>query len=120
MNPGLLDRRITVQTPTGVTQADGSVSTTWSVHSQPWARAVSALGARSQEAAAANRWNDPHVFTIRYDATITTRHRIIHAGQIYEIVGLGEEPGTARFTFLRVIGSRYDPQPASVTVGPTP
>lgn len=120
MNPGKLDRLITIQASRTVKQGDGSVETTWVAHSQPWAQAVPALGARSQEAAAANRWNDPHVFTIRYDAALTTRHRLIYAGQVYEIVGLGEEPGTSRYSFLRVIASRLDPQPAVLVAGPTP
>ena len=89
MEPGRLDRRITLLQRNAV--ADDWNQSSASYHSLAivWAQ-VQDLGAKEREEADQRVTNRSRIFTIRHRSDITTLHRISYDGDTYEITGLTE------------------------------
>lgn len=85
MQIGKLDQRITIQARTNEPDALGDHQPVWSLGVERWAKvetmpaggeAPEALGSESRQA---------YRVTLRYDAGITTRHRILHGARVLQI-----------------------------------
>jgi SPP1 family predicted phage head-tail adaptor len=89
MNPGKLDRRVTIQVRVQQTGTDGFVT-------ESWVDLFSVYAAR-ENVAASRRSSDGldistsgEVFTVRYRAGISTAHRLIFEGRPYAITSVTE------------------------------
>jgi SPP1 family predicted phage head-tail adaptor len=101
MNPGKLDRRIEIHGPTvSVSAESGGAEERFALVATVWAAKADA-GGREYRAAGALNAEASTLFTIRFRADITPRHRIVCEGQTYDILGIGEASG-ARRAFLNV------------------
>lgn len=90
MNPGKLDRRITIQARTTTRGASGGVVVSFADDATVWAQKVDSNG-REMQAAGALRAEAELVLRIRYRSTLTTQHRIYYGGQYYDILQINEE-----------------------------
>lgn len=85
IQPGQLNKRITIQYVTGTSiNANGVETETWGDYCHPWA-AVSDVSGREYFAAAAAQMENVTKFIIRWYADITTAMRIVFEGRIYSI-----------------------------------
>jgi SPP1 family predicted phage head-tail adaptor len=84
MNPGKLDRLITIQALTESRDAGGGIVQTYTTEAQVWAARADAGGREfrsfGQLSAEVNA-----VFTIRAYSGLTTKHRIVDSGYRYDI-----------------------------------
>lgn len=90
MNPGKLDRRITIQVRTYTRDASNTKVETWANQCSVWAEYVSQRGKES-EIAGADRSQENQQFRIRYRSIAPGTHRIRYSGKTYDIVGIAEE-----------------------------
>jgi SPP1 family predicted phage head-tail adaptor len=89
MNPGKLDRRITIQVRVQTHGTDGFVSETWAdLFSVYAARENVAAGRRSSSGLDVSTSGE--VFTIRYRSGISTAHRLLFEGRPYAITSVTE------------------------------
>lgn len=103
IDPGELDRRITIQTAsaTGV-DALGESTSGWSTYSQPWAKIEWESGSEGEDASQiANR--EIVSFLIRYDANITPMMRISYDSDLFDIESITQVGGRKRFQLLRCV-----------------
>lgn len=91
MNPGKLDRRITVQTRTLTKDAAGGRVETWVDAYDVWAEAV--MTKQSEAITAdADRNTEDRQFRIRYRTGIASgTHRIFYQLRYFDITGIDEE-----------------------------
>lgn len=90
MNPGRLDRRITVQTSTETRDAGGGPKTTWATFCTLWANKAEGTG-DEQVNADKREYINTVVWTCRYRADVTTKMRILDdRGNYYDILGISE------------------------------
>ena len=91
MNPGKMDRRITVQARTLTKDAAGGKQETWADSFDCWAEVVTQKAAEGV-AADADRATDERQFRIRYRSAIASgTHRILYQRKFYDITGITEE-----------------------------
>jgi len=91
MNPGKMDRRLTVQVRTLTQDATGGRVESWADAFQCWGEAVTQKGAEAITADA-DRATDERQFRIRYKANIASgTHRILYQRKFYDITGIVEE-----------------------------
>ncbi|WP_309387521.1 phage head closure protein [Cerasicoccus frondis] len=90
MNPGLLDRRITIQRETTAADEFGQAVATW----KNWlinvpARRMESPGSEPEQQ---NRQRSKRrvLFCIRYVAGVTDSHRVVYEGQTLEILSVIE------------------------------
>ena len=90
MNPGKMDRRITIEARTLGKDAAGGRIETWETSAEVWAELVTR---KSREAAAADseRPFDTRTFRIRYRTITEHDHRILYSGKVFNITGISEE-----------------------------
>lgn len=86
MRAGLLNKYITIETPTEAQNSVGQPIKTWATHAQVWA-AIQPL--RMQELVAAQQINGKATVKIRIRAldTVTEKMRVSWNGKIYNIEG---------------------------------
>jgi SPP1 family predicted phage head-tail adaptor len=88
MNPGQLDRLVTLYAYSETRDANGGIVATWTeVSPQIWARRVDRGGREfrtSSQVSTASTAN----FTIRQLSTVTAKHRLVDAGITYEILNV--------------------------------
>jgi SPP1 family predicted phage head-tail adaptor len=91
MNPGRMDRRITVQVRTLTKDAAGGRVETWADSFKCWAEVVKQTASEGITADA-DRSTDERQFRIRYRANIASgTHRILYQLRFYNIEGITEE-----------------------------
>jgi len=91
VNPGKMDRRITVQVRTLNKDTVGARSESWADVFQCWAEAVTHRQAEGITADA-DRATDDRQFRIRYKSGIASgTHRILYQLKFYDITGIIEE-----------------------------
>ena len=90
MNPGKLNRRLTIQVRTLTKDATGSQSETWADTATVWAELVSQKG-REATIADSERSQDTRQFRIRHRALTTTGNRLFYQSRFYDITGITEE-----------------------------
>ncbi|WP_291295818.1 phage head closure protein [Elioraea sp.] len=91
MRAGRLDRRVTLQRPTDVQDASGTVTQTWADAADVWAGRRDPRG-REYVAAQALQAEVETLYTIRHhdDAVPTPRWRLIDGGRVYDIRSVAE------------------------------
>jgi hypothetical protein len=96
MNSGALDRFVVIFAPvTTVDAASGGSVETFRPAGTCWAKRED-TGGREYRSSSALQAEKTTLFTIRYRADLTTRHRLTCEAQNYDITDIGEVPGTRR------------------------
>jgi SPP1 family predicted phage head-tail adaptor len=91
MNPGKMDRRLTVQVRTMTKDAAGGRSESWSDSFKCWGQVV-AIASDEDITADADRETITRQFRIRYKSGIAPgTHRILYQLKFYNIEGIEEE-----------------------------
>jgi SPP1 family predicted phage head-tail adaptor len=91
MNPGKMDRRITVQVRTLTRDAAGGRVESWADTFDCWAEVVSQKP-KEGIVADADRSIDDRQFRIRYKAGLTSgTHRVLYQLKFYDILGIEEQ-----------------------------
>lgn len=86
MNPGKLDRIVTVQRLTETRDAAGGIVSTWTdIAPKIYAQRVDRGGREFRSSAAMNA-EVTSIFTIRSYTGLTTKHRFVDAGITYDVV----------------------------------
>ena len=89
MEPGRLDRRITILQLNPTVDDWNQSSNVYQQIITVWAE-VKDAGAKESEEADQRVTVNPKIFTIRYRSEITTKHRIAYDGDTYHITGITE------------------------------
>lgn len=104
IDPGRLDRRITLQSRTTSRDGEGSAIVAFADEDTIWAQKLSETSSEGRRLLAV-RAEATIVFRIRYRSSLTSQHRIYFGGRYYDIVGDPVEEGfretllvTARYT----------------------
>ena len=86
---GQLDRKITIQQATTTIDDARQEVKTWSTYSEPFAKRMDGGG---KEAVDAGRETDfsKVIFTIRYDANVTQKMRVLYKGIEHDIIQINE------------------------------
>lgn len=91
MNPGKLDRRVTIESRTLTKDAAGGRVETWTTLANVWAEIVTRKASESV-VSDADRSVEEKQFRIRYRADIVSgTHRISYQAKSYDITGMIEE-----------------------------
>ena len=90
MNPGKMDRRITIEARTLGKDSAGGRTETWETAAEVWAELVTR---KSRESAAADseRPMDTRTFRIRYRSITEHNHRLTYDVKTFNITGISEE-----------------------------
>lgn len=115
MNPGILDRAVTLLRPVRLQADDGEVTVTWQPVETVPAGARSMDRPSEQQSAAALRISDPHAFTIRYRADIEVNWQLTYQGRRFKLLNRPAEIHGRR-NFLSLHAGLVDPEPETVTV----
>lgn len=103
INPGDLDRRLTLDAPVETDDGAGGVSTTYQSVALVWAQVVP-LTARAECVADSPSAALRYAIVIRYRNDITTRHRFQDGGRIYQVLTV--QPATDR-RFLEIAAEEW-------------
>ena len=87
MNPGDLKHCIIIQEPSQTVDSTGAPTETWSNVLTARARRLATGGAEFYAAQRMNE-NTQALYTIRYYAGLTTRMRLVHGSQNYDIISI--------------------------------
>lgn len=102
INPGKLDRRITLQNPSSSKDAFGEAVRTYSTLATVWAmieyRGVPKEDEESEKLTSSNKVR----FTIRYRSDVTAKTKVSYDSKTYEVEGVSEM-GRDRYTILDTI-----------------
>ncbi len=90
MNPGKLDRRVTIQKRVASRDATGSIVETWSDESKVWAEKVTHKG-RESSLSDSERSQDSQQWRIRTRVINSTDYRVFYDLKYYGIEGITEE-----------------------------
>jgi SPP1 family predicted phage head-tail adaptor len=96
MNPGLLNRRLTLEAPVEVADGAGGVIRTYESVATLWA-SVTPREARTPLDAEQAGGTITHRIGVRFCAGITTRHRLRDGARVFRIIGLRDRDGRGRF-----------------------
>lgn len=99
MDPGQLDRRITIQSRTVTRDETGSRVEKWADLTSVWAK-LEKTTADESEIADSERPRQKMTWRIRHMAIDSTTHRVTHKGKTYEITGITEAGGRQSFLIL--------------------
>lgn len=92
MNPGRMDRRITLQSRTLGRGSEGGSTVTWSDVTTLWAETVQPASGSEINRGENDRTVIRQNFRIRfYPGISATTHRIVYAGQTYNLIHAAEE-----------------------------
>ncbi len=86
MNPGLLDRRVVIQSRTESRDDEGSAVVTFAEEATIWAQKVE-LNSREARSAGSLRAGTTLLLRIRYRASLTAQHRLYFEGKYYDVNG---------------------------------
>lgn len=84
MDPGKLDKRITIERASEAPDTAGQVIQTWSVFSKAWASYKAGSGAESFTSDQRSSKSSA-VFRIRYQAGVNPKMRVLFDGEYWEI-----------------------------------
>jgi len=87
MKAGLLNKRVTLQSPSGSRDAVGERTTTWTNEATVWAR-VRPLSAKELMVAAQQQTSTDHAVEIRYLSTVTAAWRVLFGTRNLIITGI--------------------------------
>lgn len=91
MNPGKLNRRISVKTRTLTRDATGGKVEAWADLKELWAEELSQKQVESTIGASERNVEDIH-FRVRYYPSLTSgTNRVVYQGRTFDIVGIMEE-----------------------------
>ena len=90
MNPGSLDRRITLEAPVTTRGESGGVMVNFTAGLTRWAQKLESTG-REFRAVGAVHAETTIAFRIRYVTGLTTQHRLTYEGRFYDILQINEE-----------------------------
>lgn len=95
MDPGVLNRQITIQQYTATRDSYGGEVQTWADHVTVWAQKSHRT---SREFFAAQKVNaeTTDMFIIRYRSGIAVKMRVVFDGKTYDIIGANDPDGTRR------------------------
>jgi SPP1 family predicted phage head-tail adaptor len=96
MNPGLLNRRLTLEAPVENPDGAGGVIRTYESVTTLWA-SVTPLSARTPRDAEQAGGTITHRIGVRVRADNTTRHRFRDGARVFRIIGLRDRDGRGRF-----------------------
>ncbi len=99
IDPGRLDRRVSLQYPIESSDAVGGIATAWFEVAEVWAAKRPLSGARLFAAEMKNAL-DLTVFRIRHRTDVASFWRLVHGDDVYEIVPPVEELGRRHFLDL--------------------
>lgn len=113
MQASQLDRYIVIQQKDGSQNPDGSYANVWATVYSVWANVVES--ASNEMIRARSLYSElTAIFTIRWRSSTTDEHcgvnskmRIIHHGQVYEILGV---ENVGRKQFIRIFTKKYSDQ----------
>ena len=99
---GGLRNRVTIQGVTEVQSVTGYPAETWATYATRWAGVDYATNTQSDEdeLTSAKTAETTATFTLRYDATVTQKHRIVYAGLIWDIESIAPD-AVREFMVLR-------------------
>ena len=92
IDPGKLDRRVTIQSPTHTVGAAGGGALSWSDVATVWARKLD-MSSRESRSAMALRPETTLVLQIRYRSDVSANCRLYFEGRYYELTGEPIEEG---------------------------
>jgi SPP1 family predicted phage head-tail adaptor len=95
-NPGLLNRRLTLEAPVESADGAGGVVRSYSTVGTVWAEVTAVSAARAIEAERGGA-RVTHRIQIRFSTGITTTHRLREGDRIFRIVSLRDRDGRKRF-----------------------
>jgi SPP1 family predicted phage head-tail adaptor len=95
-DPGLLNRRLTLEAPVETPDGAGGVTRTYQAVVTLWASVIP-VSARSQSEAERLGGAVTHRISLRFTADITTRHRFRDGSRIFRILSLRDRDGRKRF-----------------------
>ena len=98
LDPGEMDRKVTIQTASGVQDAYGEEINTWLDTLDVWAKMEWETGSEGMDADQVVS-HDKVKFTIRY-TTVDAKNRIKYEGKYYDIETIQEVGGRKRFLIL--------------------
>jgi SPP1 family predicted phage head-tail adaptor len=99
IDPGKLDRKITIQQRTTTRETDGSVAVAYSTFKTVNAQKVQTGGGEARRAGAV-RADTTLILRIRYIAALTTQHRVLFESKHYDITEISEE-GRREFQLIQ-------------------
>jgi SPP1 family predicted phage head-tail adaptor len=99
-NPGLLDRKITIQVKTVTRDAEGGPVETWADEATRYAQKIDQGGREFRSAGVVNS-EVTTLFRMRYYGGLTAQHRIVYSGVTYEIVSVNEGAGRLDETLVQ-------------------
>lgn len=99
MDPGELNRKITIQQCTATRDGSGGEIPAWSNVATPWAKKVHRT---SREFFGAQKINaeTTDMFIIRYRLGITVKMRVIFDNKTYDIIGADDPDGSRRELYM--------------------
>jgi len=103
---GKLDRRIDLQQAAVSRDASGGAVETWSTFASAWASARP-LSGRALQAAQQRASSADTIFELRHRADISEAARILHRGEIYQILWIDD---IGRGEGLHILAQRVRPQ----------
>lgn len=106
LDPGKLDRRITLQTRTTTRDDEGSAVTSFRDEAKIWAEKVSETSSEARRLLSV-RSGATVVFRIRYRSNLTSEHRIYFEGRYYDIVGDPVEDTAHERHEAMLVAARY-------------
>lgn len=95
-NPGLLNRRLTLEAPVETADGAGGVTRSFGAVATLWASVTPVSAQRAFEAARLGA-RVTHRIGIRFSDDITTKHRLREQSRIFRIVSLSDRDGRKRF-----------------------
>lgn len=89
MNPGALDKRITIQSPSESQDEYGAPTQDWTDAATTWA-AIRAATGKEIYASSGFVSQLSHVITIRWRTGISAKQRVVYRGRIFEIQAVSD------------------------------
>lgn len=102
IDPGILNRRLTLEAPADVPDGQGGFGRNYSAVSTIWASVMPA-GARDAFDADARGANVSHRIVMRRNAAVTLRHRLRDGAAIFHLIAMRED---ASRQFLHIDASK--------------
>lgn len=90
MNPGRLDRKVTIQARTASRDDEGSPVVSYATEATVPCERVQMTGSEARRSAAV-RADVNLTLRIRFRSTLTEQHRLVFEGRTYDIVAINEE-----------------------------
>lgn len=115
MNPGRLDRIITLLAPQATRQADGESVPLYVPYAVNLPAEQITPGTRALTQAGAAETVQRNLFRIRYRTDVRAGHRLEFEGRIFAVTGWNEDPRAPRRAALLLSVEEVSPSPSHVT-----